>query len=100
MREWFLSQQDILMTWNDEDPPDAREIRRTKLIAKVQGTVNPFVEMPHMVKRIVPHLTDGIATVSRDTAKSDTKETGKGKGANENSGAGSVPGQVVPESDA
>ena len=48
------------MTWNDEDPPDQKEIARTEMIAKVQGTENPFVKMPHLAKTIVPQLTAGI----------------------------------------
>ena len=56
------------MTWHGEDPPDAKETRRTKLIAKVQGTENPFVIMPHLVKKIVPQLIAEFAVESGDAA--------------------------------
>lgn len=39
--------QNILKTWNYQDPPDAWEIARNDFIESIQGNRNPFVDSSH-----------------------------------------------------
>jgi hypothetical protein len=45
-------EETVLRSWNDQDPPDAREIERSNAIEAVQGNRNPFVDYPHLDDRI------------------------------------------------
>ncbi|MAV64969.1 MAG: hypothetical protein CMG00_07245 [Candidatus Marinimicrobia bacterium] len=49
---FFSIQKNILLDWNNYDPPDDFEITRSNLIANIQGNLNPFVIDPTLVSRI------------------------------------------------
>ena len=42
----------VLITWSNQDPPDAREITRNQGVFTFQGNRNPFVDHPEFVNRI------------------------------------------------
>jgi len=42
----FKKQGKLLQRWNRDDPPDAEERRRNRLIAAIQGNSNPFIDDP------------------------------------------------------
>lgn len=42
----------VLITWSNQDPPDAREITRNQGVYTFQGNRNPFVDHPEFVNRI------------------------------------------------
>jgi len=49
---WWTGQRDILYTWHCNDPANAAEIARTKLIAPYQsGKVNPFILDSTLIRR-------------------------------------------------
>ena len=48
----FSRQGKILKQWHWEDPPDAEERRRNRIIEKIQGNRNRFVDHPELVKRL------------------------------------------------
>jgi len=41
-----------LLTWNDQDPPDAWEIQRNSLVQAIQGNRNPFIDHPEWARQI------------------------------------------------
>ncbi|GEM_PF-3181084 len=42
----------IMKTWNQDDPPDAKEMLRNDRIEQVQGNRNPFVDDPDLISKI------------------------------------------------
>ena len=44
-----------LRSWNDADPPDAREQARNDAVEDGQGNRNPFVDRPDFVSRITDY---------------------------------------------
>lgn len=52
-RDFFMRQLATLCEWHQLDPPDEREIKRTKAISRYQdGKVNPFVVDSGLAKRL------------------------------------------------
>ena len=43
---------DVLVKWNDIDPPDDHEKTRNDLIEKIQGSRNQFIDDPTMLKEL------------------------------------------------
>jgi len=50
--DWFKPQVMDLLKWNKADPPDQIERARSKNIAAIQGTENPFVIDPTLADRV------------------------------------------------
>lgn len=44
--------QDIIVEWNELDPPDETEKLRNDTVEKIQGNRNPFVDHPEYIKKI------------------------------------------------
>ncbi|MBK7876744.1 MAG: endonuclease, partial [Planctomycetes bacterium] len=42
----------VLITWNEQDPPDARERHRNDVVYSFQGNRNPFIDHPEWVRCI------------------------------------------------
>lgn len=42
----------VLKEWAKEDPVDPHEVKRTELVAKVQGDANPFVLHPELIDKV------------------------------------------------
>jgi len=40
------SMMDLMRQWHLEDPPDDEEWRRNDVIERLQGTRNPFIDLP------------------------------------------------------
>jgi endonuclease I len=47
--ENFRIEEDTLRRWNQQDPPDAAELRRNDLVFAAQGNRNPFVDHPEWI---------------------------------------------------
>jgi endonuclease I len=48
----YLGRLTILLQWNEEDPPDAFELRRNDRIYELQGNRNPFIDHPEFAEYI------------------------------------------------
>ena len=48
----FAKQAELLLRWHQADPPSATERRRNKLIEKIQGNRNTFVDDPAKLQRL------------------------------------------------
>lgn len=40
----FRRQRDLMLQWHRQDPPDQEEVRRNRIIRKLQGNGNPWIE--------------------------------------------------------
>ncbi len=40
----FRRQRDLLLKWHRQDPPDREERRRNRIIRRIQGNGNPWIE--------------------------------------------------------
>ncbi|NOX37962.1 MAG: T9SS type A sorting domain-containing protein [Calditrichaeota bacterium] len=63
---FFQDQKHVLRRWNMMDPVDSLEIRRTRIIARFQGNVNPFVLDTTLIGRAYFGVTSQI---SRDAVE-------------------------------
>ncbi len=57
---FFQDQKYVLRRWNMMDPVDSLEIRRTRIIARFQGNVNPFILDTTLIGRAYFGVTSGI----------------------------------------
>ncbi len=57
---FFADQKFVLRRWNLMDPVDSLEIRRTRLIARFQGNVNPFVLDTTLIGRAYFGVTSSL----------------------------------------
>lgn len=48
----YMGLLSVLLTWNAEDPPDARERARNDVVYSFQGNRNPFIDHPEWVNAI------------------------------------------------
>lgn len=39
----FKRQRDLMLKWNQQDPPDREELRRNRIIKRLQGNGNPWI---------------------------------------------------------
>lgn len=61
----YMGLLSILLQWNAEDPPDAREMTRDDVVYSYQGNRNPFVDHPEWVNAIfVASTGPTIASIS------------------------------------
>lgn len=42
----YMGRLSVLLEWNQQDPPDVKELLRMEVIANAQGNRNPFVDFP------------------------------------------------------
>jgi endonuclease I len=61
----YMGLLSVLVRWNAEDPPDARELARDDVVYGFQGNRNPFADHPEWVNAIfVPSTGPTIASIS------------------------------------
>lgn len=58
----FYGKFSTLLSWHEQDPPDAWERRRNDRIQERQGNRNPFIDRPEFVAQLwYPHATTGFS---------------------------------------
>lgn len=55
LRSWAL---DLLLEWNEADPPDSIETARNEVVYAIQGNRNPFVDYPQLADYVWGDSTD------------------------------------------
>jgi endonuclease I len=61
----YMGLLSVLVQWNAEDPPDARELARDDVVYSYQGNRNPFADHPEWVNAIfVPSTGPTITSIS------------------------------------
>ena len=52
----YMGLKSVLLDWNDQDPPTAREVLRNDAVFSFQGNRNPFIDHPEWARCVIDNV--------------------------------------------